>query len=421
MKLPIYMDSLATTPVDPRVLDKMLPYFKERFGNAASTTHPFGWDAEEAVETARDQVADLIGAGASEIIFTSGATESNNLAIVGAARMYVDKGNHIIISETEHKAVLDPTYSLKAQGFDITYLKVDKYGLIDPEDVRKSITDKTILVSIMAANNEIGTVAPIGEIGKITREKGVLFHTDAVQAVGKIPFNVNESNVDIASLTAHKMYGPKGCGALYIRKKEPRVKLIPIIEGGGHENGMRSGTLNVPGIVGFGAACELCMNEMEDESKRLSGLREKLYFLITGHLDEVYLNGHPEKRIPHNLNLAFRFVEGQSLLLGLKNVALSAGSACSSKNSNASHVLMATGIGEELASNTVRFGIHRFTTDEEIDYVADEVIKVVKQLRDLSPLYKEGFANNELKSFNFNTNEVYYCKIAIIAVKRIYK
>lgn len=390
MKLPIYMDSNATTPIDPRVLKAMMPYFTECFGNAASKTHSFGWKAEEAVETAREKVAALINAQPSEIIFTSGATESNNLAIRGIAEIYRNKGNHIITAQTEHKAVLNTCERLKTEGFDVTSLPVDKYGLVDPDDVRKEITQKTILVTIMTANNEIGTIAPVKEIGAVTSEHGGFFHTDAAQAAGKIPFDVQEMNIDLASITAHKMYGPKGVGALYVRKKGPRVKLKPIIDGGGHERGLRSGTLNVPGIVGFGAACEVCQKEMPEESKRLKALRDRLYNTITGTIDEVYLNGHPVKRIPHNLNLAFVYVEGQSILMGLNNIALSSGSACNSANPSPSYVLIALGIGEERAHNSVRFGLHRFNTEEEVDYVAAEVIKLVNKLREMSPLYLAG-------------------------------
>lgn len=389
MKLPVYMDSNATTPVDHRVLEAMMPYFTEHFGNAASKTHSFGWKAEEAVETARGKVAALINAQPSEIIFTSGATESNNLAIRGIAEIYRNKGNHIITAQTEHKTVLNTCERLRTEDFNITSLPVDKYGLVNPDDVLKAITGKTILVTIMTANNEIGTIAPVKEIGAVTREHGIFFHTDAAQAAGKIPFDVQEMNVDLASLTAHKMYGPKGVGALYTRKKNPRVKLKPIVEGGGHERGLRSGTLNVPGIVGLGAACEVCQKEMPEESKRLKAMRDRLYDTITGNIDEVYLNGHPVKRLPHNLNLAFVYVEGQSILMGLNNIALSSGSACNSTNPVSSHVLIALGVGEERAHNSVRFGLHRFNTEEEVDYVAAEVIKLVNKLREMSPLYLE--------------------------------
>ena len=389
MQLPIYMDSHATTPVDPRVFDAMLPYFKDQFGNAASSSHAFGWAADEAVEKARLQIADLLNADSSEIIFTSGATESNNLALHGIMEMYAEKGNHIITAQTEHKSVLDTCDSLNSLNCDVTVLPVDQYGCVNPDDIRKAITKKTVLVSIMAANNEIGTIYPLEEIGKITKESGVFLHTDAVQAVGKIPFDVESMNIDLASISAHKMYGPKGIGALYIRKKNPRVKVKPIIEGGGHERGMRSGTLNVPGIVGLGEACAVCGREMKKESKRLKNLRDKLYYSITETIEDVHMNGHQRQRLPHNLSLAFDGVEGQSLLLGLRNVALSAGSACTSKDPGPSEVLMALGFGEERAFNTVRFGLHRFTTEEEVDYVAEEVVRNVKQLRELSPIYTE--------------------------------
>ncbi|KPK94194.1 cysteine desulfurase IscS [bacterium SM23_31] len=394
MKLPVYMDSNATTPVDPRVLEAMMPYFTEHFGNAASKTHSFGWKAEEAVETARRKIAALINAKPREIIFTGGATESNNLAIRGIAEMYRYKGNHIITAQTEHKSVLNTCERLKTEGFEVTVLPVDKYGLVDPDDVRSAITGETILVTIMTASNEIGTIAPVKEIGAVARERSVLFHTDAAQAAGKIPFDVEEMNIDLASITAHKMYGPKGTGALYVRhemvdshKENPRVKLKPIINGGGHEGGMCSGTLNVPGIVGFGTACEICQKEMPQESKRLIALRDRLYNAIAEKIDEVYLNGHPVKRLPNNLNLAFLYAEGQSILMDLKNIAFSSGSACNSAKPGPSYVLMALGIGEERAFNSVRFGLHRFNTEEEVDYVAEEVIKTVKKLRQMSPLY----------------------------------
>ncbi len=389
MQLPIYMDSHATTPVDPQVFEAMLPYFKDQFGNAASSSHAFGWAADKAVERARLQIADLLNADSSEIIFTSGATESNNLALRGIMEMYPEKGNHIITAQTEHKSVLDTCDSLNLLHCDVTVLPVDQYGCVNPDDIRKAITKKTVLVSIMAANNEIGTTYPLEEIGKITRESGIFLHTDAVQAVGKIPFDVESMNIDLASISAHKMYGPKGIGALYVRKKNPRVKVKPILEGGGHERGMRSGTLNVPGIVGMGEACAVCRREMQKESIRLKNLRDKLYYSITETLEDVRMNGHQRQRLPHNLSLAFEGVEGQSLLLGLRNIALSAGSACTSKNPGPSEVLMALGFGEERAFNTVRFGLHRFTKEEEVDYVAEEVVRNVKQLRELSPIYTE--------------------------------
>ncbi len=387
MKLPIYMDGHATTPVDPHVLNAMLPFLRENFGNAASSTHEYGWIAEEAVENSRIKVAELLRAGPTEIVFTSGATESNNLAIRGTVELSRNTVSHVITTQAEHKSVLDTCESLKSRNCEVTFLPVDRYGRVDPDNIRNALTERTVLVSVIAANNEIGTIAPLREIGKITREHGVLFHTDAVQAAGKIPLDVDEMNIDLASITAHKMYGPKGIGALYVRKKNPRVKVKPIIEGGGHEQGMRSGTLNVAGIVGFGEACAICIRKMRDESARLKTLRDTLYYSITESLSDVHLNGHPHERLPNNLSLAFEGVEGQSLLLDIKHVALSAGSACTSKNPGQSHVLLALGIGEERASNTVRFGLHRFTTEDEIDYVTGEVVRVVRELRELSPLY----------------------------------
>jgi cysteine desulfurase len=400
IKLPIYMDNHATTPVDPRVLEAMLPYFTENFGNAASRNHPFGWRAEEAVETARGQIAKLIGASAKEIIFTSGATESNNLAIKGAADMYREKGDHIITQVTEHKAVLDTCKRLEKHGFQVTYLPVEKDGRINLDDLRRAITPKTILISIMYANNEIGVVQPIAEIGKIAKEKGVLFHVDGVQAVGKIPVDVNRDGIDLLSLTAHKIYGPKGCGALYVRRRNPRVQLTALIDGGGHERGMRSGTLNVPGIVGFGKACELCMNEMAEESERLRRLRDRLKDKILSRLDEVYVNGSMEHRLPNNLNLSFAYVEGESLLMGINDVAVSSGSACTSATLEPSYVLKALGLGEEIAHSSIRFGLGRFNTEEEVDYVADRVVATVEKLRELSPLYemaKEGVDLSKVK------------------------
>jgi cysteine desulfurase len=393
MKLPIYMDNHATTPADPRVLEQMLPYFTEVFGNAASRNHEFGWLAEEGVDKARKQVAKLINATSKEIIFTSGATESDNLALKGVAWMYREKGNHIITLPTEHKAVLDCCKRLEKDGFRVTYLPVTREGLIDPDDLRGAITDKTILISIMAANNEIGVVQPIAEIGKIAHEKGVLFHTDATQAVGKIPIDVQAMNIDLMSISAHKMYGPKGVGALYVRRKRPRVKVTPIIDGGGHERGMRSGTLAVPGIVGLGAACELCHQEMPAESARLRKLRDRLHERISSRLDEVYVNGSLENRLPNNLNLSFAYVEGESLLMGINDVAVSSGSACTSATLEPSYVLKALGVGEDLAHTSIRFGLGRFNTEEDVDYVADRVVETVERLRELSPLYemaKEG-------------------------------
>jgi cysteine desulfurase len=394
------MDNHATTPMDPRVLEAMLPYFMEKFGNAASRNHPFGWVAEEAVESAREQIAKLVGATTKEIIFTSGATESDNLAIKGVAEMYREKGNHIITAVTEHKAVLDTCKRLEKYGYRVTYLPVQKDGLIDLEDLKRAIDDKTILVTIMAANNEIGVLQPWAEIGKICREKGVLFHTDATQAVGKVPVDVNKQTIDLMSISAHKMYGPKGVGALYVRRKNPRVQISAIIDGGGHERGMRSGTLNVPGIVGLGKACELCREEMQQETTRLSGLRDRLKDRILGRLDEVYINGSMEHRLPANLNISFAYVEGESLLMGINDVAVSSGSACTSATLEPSYVLKALGTGDDLAHSSIRFGIGRFNTEAEVDYVADRVCETVERLRELSPLYemaKEGINLKDVK------------------------
>ena len=393
MKLPIYMDYHATTPVDPRVLEAMMPYFAQKFGNAASRNHPFGWEAEDAVEAARKQVADLIGANAKELIFTSGATESNNLAIKGVAEMYREKGNHVITCVTEHKAVIDTCKKLEKQGLRVTYLPVQKDGRIDLNELRASITDKTILITIMTANNEIGVIQPIAEIGAIAKEKGIIFHTDGVQAVGKVPFDVNALKVDLVSISAHKIYGPKGVGALYVRRRSPRVLLAEQISGGGHERGMRSGTLNVPGIVGLGKAAELCRQEMEQDTARLRGLRDRLNAQLHKNLDEIYINGSMEHRLPHNLNISFAYVEGESLLMGINDVAVSSGSACTSASLEPSYVLKALGAGDDLAHSSIRFGLGRWTTDEEVDYVVDKLTKVVRRLREMSPLYemvKEG-------------------------------
>jgi cysteine desulfurase len=398
------MDNHATTPVDPRVFEAMRPYFTEIFGNAASRNHHFGWQAEEAVETARKQVAQVIGATAKEIIFTSGATESNNLAIKGVAEMYQEKGNHIITVVTEHKAVLDSCKHLEKQGCYVTYLTVDKDGLVDPDQVRKAITDKTILISVMLANNEIGVIQPIAEIGKIAREHGVLMHTDAVQAVGKIPVDVNALNVDLLSISAHKMYGPKGVGALYVRRKNPRVMLAPIIDGGGHERGMRSGTLNVTGIVGLGKAAEIARLEMAEESERISYLRNKLRDKLMNEIPESYINGHPTKRLPGNLNISFAYVEGESLLMGISDVAVSSGSACTSASLEPSYVLKALGVGEELAHSSLRFGIGRFNTEEEVDYTIEKVTQAVNKLRELSPLWEMVQEGIDLKTVTWATH-----------------
>ncbi len=393
MQTPIYLDNHATTPMDPRVLEAMLPYLGSVFGNAASRNHSFGWEAEEAVEKGREQVASLIGANKKEIVFTSGATESNNLAIKGVAEMYAERGNHIITAATEHKAVLDTCKRLEKHGYKVTYLPLQPDGLVDLDQLREAITDKTILVSIMYANNEIGVIQPIREIGAICKERGVLFHSDATQAVGKVPVNVIKDNVDLLSLSGHKMYGPKGVGALYVRRKSPRVQLTAQIDGGGHERGMRSGTLNVPGIVGLGKACELCQQEMEAEGKRLGALRDKLMHRLTSELDEVFINGTMEHRLPNNLNISFAYVEGESLLMGIHDIAVSSGSACTSATLEPSYVLKALGKGDDLAHSSIRFGLGRFTTEEEVEYAADSIVRIVNKLRELSPLYelvKEG-------------------------------
>jgi len=398
LRTPIYLDNNATTPVDRRVLEAMLPYFSERFGNAASKSHAFGWEAEAAVDTAREQVAKLIGAAAKEIVFTSGATESDNLAIKGVAEAHRDKGDHIVTCVTEHKAVLDSCKILQKHGLQVTYLRVAPDGLIDLGRLRESLTDKTILISIMAANNEIGTINPIKEIGRLAKEKNILFHTDATQGVGKVPINVEAMGIDLLSLTAHKMYGPKGVGALYVRSTKPRVKLTPMIDGGGHERGMRSGTLNVPGIVGLGVACEISQKEMSAEGERLIALRERLKEGIFAELDEVYINGHPVQRLPGNLNLSFAYVEGESLLMGLKEIAVSTGSACTSASLEPSYVLKALGVSDELAYSAIRFGLGRFTTEEEIDFTIHRVTEEVRRLREISPVYKAKKARQQKRA-----------------------
>ena len=388
VKLPIYFDNHATTPVDPRVLEVMLPYFTEKFGNAASRNHEFGWRAEEAVENARGQIARLINANPKEIIFTSGATESDNLAIKGVVEAHRDKGNHIVTQVTEHKAVLDSCKRLEKHGYEVTYLPVENDGRVRLEDLRSAVTPKTILISIMYANNEIGVLQPIEEIGKIAKEKGVLFHVDAVQAVGKIPLDVQRDGIDLMSISAHKMYGPKGVGTLYVRRKNPRVQIAAMIDGGGHERGMRSGTLNVPGIVGLGKACALCQAEMEAEAKRLARLRDKLQSALTSGLKSTSINGSMAHRLPNNLNISFAHVEGESLLMGINDIAVSSGSACTSAHIEPSYVLKALGVSEDLAHSSIRFGLGRFNTEEEVDYVAARVIETVKRLRELSPLYE---------------------------------
>ena len=383
LKVPIYMDNNATTPLDPRVLEAMMPYLTSEFGNAASRSHAFGWKAEEAVQKAREQIASLIGGNEKEIVFTSGATESDNLAIKGVAEFYREKGDHVITTRTEHKAVLDTCKRLERQGFRVTYLDVDKYGRVSAEQVRDAMTDKTILVSIMFANNEIGTVQPVAEIGAVCKEKGILFHCDAVQGIGKLPFDVEQMKVDLVSISAHKFYGPKGIGALWVRRK-PRVRVAPIIDGGGHERGMRSGTLNVPAIVGFGAAAEIAQREMPEEGLRTGKLRRKL---------QDYLFSHPEHRLPGNLNVSFAYVEGEALMMAIKNVAVSSGSACTSASLEPSYVLRACGVSEDLAHTSIRFGIGRFNTEDEVDFVGKYVVDQVRKLREMSPLYemaKEG-------------------------------
>jgi cysteine desulfurase len=405
VKLPIFMDNHSTTPVDPRVLAEMLPYFTEKFGNAASRSHVFGWTGEEAVDYARERIARLIGAQSEkEIVFTSGATESDNLALKGAFEFYKDKGNHIITAVTEHKAILDTCKRLEKDGAEVTYLPVDKTGRVDPDDVKKAITPKTILVSLMLANNEIGTVHPIEEIGKITRERGVLLHTDAVQGVGKIDFDVQKMNVDLASITAHKMYGPKGVGALYVRRSKPRVRLVAQMDGGGHERGYRSGTLNVPGIVGFGKAAAIMIEEGKAESARLVALRERLRKRIQDRVEETYINGSIEHRLPGNLNLSFAFVEGEAMMMAIKDVAVSSGSACTSASLEPSYVLRALGVGDELAHSSIRFGLGRFNTEDEVDYVADLVTEKVKHLREMSPLWEMHKEGIDLKSVQWTAH-----------------
>jgi cysteine desulfurase len=397
IKLPIYMDNHATTPVDPRVVEAMLPYFTEVFGNASSRSHTFGWSAEKAVDQAREEVGALIGASGKEIVWTSGATESDNLAIKGAAEFHKERGNHIITAQTEHKAVLDTCKRLEKEGFEVTYLPVAADGRVTAESVRAAMTDKTILVSIMLANNEIGTVNPVNEIGAAVKERGALFHIDAVQGVGKIPFDVNASRADLVSLSAHKMYGPKGMGALYVRRK-PRVRITAMIDGGGHERGMRSGTLNVPGIVGFGKAAALSRAEMTTEAARLLALRERLRAGLQARVSDTYVNGSLEHRLPGNLNISFAYVEGEAMLMGLKDIAVSSGSACTSASLEPSYVLRSLGVEEELAHTSIRFGLGRFNTEEEVDFVIDLVAGKVEKLRALSPLYEMAQAGIDLKS-----------------------
>ncbi len=400
VKVPIYMDNHATTPVDPRVVDAMLPYFTEKFGNAASRNHSFGWAGEEAVETARQQIASLINATPKEIIFTSGATESDNLMIKGIAEMFREKGNHIITQAIEHKAVLDTCKNLEKHGFEVTYMPVQRDGRVSLEDLKAAIKPSTILITIMYANNEIGVINPIAEIGKIAKEHGIFFAVDGVQAVGKVPVDVHKDNIDLLAISGHKIYGPKGVGALYVRRRNPRVQLSAIIDGGGHERGMRSGTLNVPGIVGLGKACEIAQKEMPEESARLLGLRERLRKGLEAKLDEVFINGSMEHRLPNNLNMSFAYVEGESLLMGINDIAVCSGSACTSATLEPSYVLKALGVGEDLAHTSIRFGLGRFNTQEEVDYVIDKMVQVVTKLRELSPLYemaKEGIDISKVK------------------------
>ena len=384
----VYLDYNATTPVDPRVLEAMLPFLRDNFGNAASRNHRFGWVAEEAVEKARKQVAEVIGATGKEIIWTSGSTEGNNTAIQGVARRYADKGKHIITCTVEHKAVIDPCKFLENQGYEVTWLDPDGTGRVSAEQVRDAIRDDTILVSLIFANNEIGTINPISEIGAICKQKGVLFHTDATQAFGKVPIDVEAMGIDLLTLSAHKTYGPKGVGALYVRRKGPRVRLQPIILGGGHERGMRSGTLNVPGIVGCGMAAEIALSDMAAESVRIAKLRDRLWAGLSEHLTDIELNGHVEHRLPNTLNVSFLYVEGESLMMGMSEIAVSSGSACTSASLEPSYVLRGIGVGDDLAHSSIRFSMGRFTTEEEIDHTIKKVVAAVNHLREMSPLYE---------------------------------
>ncbi len=397
VQMPVYLDYNATTPIDPRVLEAMMPYLTSEFGNAASRNHAFGWRAEAAVESAREQIARLLGASSKEIVFTSGATESNNLAIKGAAAMYREKGNHIITCTTEHKAVIDPCKRLAEQGYEVTWLTPDSYGRVSAQQVADAITDRTILISLMAANNDIGTLHPIAEIAKVAKARGVIFHSDATQAVGKVPIDVEATGIDLLSLSAHKIYGPKGVGALYVRRRGPRVRLVCQMDGGGHERGMRSGTLNVPGIVGLGAAAEICRTEMDAEAPRLAALRDRLHKGIADRLDHVQLNGHPIERTPNTVNLSFAYVEGEALMMKMKDVAVSSGSACTSASLEPSYVLRAIGVGDDLAHSSIRFGVGRPTTEAEIDHAVERVVTAVQELRQLSPLYELAQEGVDLK------------------------
>ena len=403
LKLPIFMDSQSTTPVDPRVLEAMIPYFTEKFGHPASRNHPFGWEAEGGVDVARDQIAKLIGArDPKEIVFTSGGTEAINLALKGVVEMYREKGNHIVTTTIEQRATLDVCKRLERQGVEVTYVPVGRDGLVDVEAVRAALTDKTILISIMFANNEIGTIQPVAALGKLAKEKGIIFHTDATQAVGKIPVDVEAMGIDLLSATAHMLYGPKGVGALYVRRKNPRVRIAPMVDGGGHERGMRSGTVPVPLVVGFGKAAEISREVMAEESKRLAGLRDRLQEQIVSKVDEAYVNGHPTLRLPHNLNISFAYVEGESVLMGLnKEAALASGSACTSATLEPSYVISALGVDSELAHSSIRFGLHRFSTEEEVDFVARKTVEVIHRLREMSPLYELAKEGVDLKSIQW--------------------
>jgi len=403
VKLPIFMDSQSTTPVDPRVLEAMLPYFTEKFGHAASRNHPFGWEAETAVDRARAEIAKLIGArDPKEIVFTSGGTESINLALKGVAEMYREKGNHIVTTAIEQRASMDVCRRLERQGFEVTFVPVAQDGQVDVDAIRGALTPKTILISAMFANNEIGTIQPIADIGKLAKEKGVVFHTDATQAVGKVPVDVDAMGIDLLSATAHMLYGPKGVGALFVRRKGPRVRIAPMIDGGGHERGMRSGTVPVPLAVGFGRAAAIAGELMAEEGPRLATFRDRLQDAILSKVDEAYLNGHPERRLPHNLNISFAYVEGESVLMGLnKEVALSSGSACTSATLEPSYVITALGVDAELAHSSIRFGLHRFTTEEEVDFVGKRTVEVVLRLREMSPLYELAKEGVDLKSIKW--------------------
>jgi len=398
MKPRIYLDNNATTPLDPRVLEAMMPYLTEKFGNAASRNHSFGWEAEDAVEKAREQVASVINASPKEIIWTSGATESNNIAIKGSARMYGEKGRHMITQVTEHKAVIDPCKYLEKDGYETTFLKVSKEGRIDVEELTRTIRDDTILISIMFANNEIGTIQPIAEIGALCKEKGILFHTDATQAFGKVPIDVEAMGIDLLSLSGHKIYGPKGVGALYVRRKRPRVRCEAVIHGGGHERGMRSGTLNVPGITGLGAAAEIAQREMGEESRRQAKLRDRLWDGLRTQLDEIFRNGDPEHSLPGTLNVSFAYVEGESLMMGFENIAVSSGSACTSASLEPSYVLKSLGVGEDLAHSSIRFSLGRFNTADEIETTVEQVNETVLKLRAMSPLYEMAREGIDLSS-----------------------